>query len=260
VKRNPFIALATLILALPGLLLSGACSVATPKVEAKEVKAAIIDQLYGLQPNGTFIVQITQYLEDYGCRVDLYQGDDITVDLYRKLPAHEYKLIIFRVHSGLLGADPEVTNKTWLFTAESYSSSRYISEQLTDQVTYAKTRDDTPWIFAISAKFVTDSMEGSFSDTAIMMMGCDGLHFQDMAQAFIEKGASTYIGWDASVGLNYVDYATPTLIELLCSKELSIAEAVAGTMEEKGSDPTHGSILKYYPPASASKTLKQLLE
>jgi hypothetical protein len=35
-------------------------------------------------------------------------------------------------------------------------------------------------------------MEGTFKDTAIIMMGCDCLHFQDMAQAFIEKGASTY--------------------------------------------------------------------
>ncbi len=64
--------------------------------------------------------------------------------------------------------------------------------QLTSQVTYAKTRGDAPWVFAISAKFVTESMEGTFKDTAIMMMGCDCLHFQDMAQAFIEKGASTY--------------------------------------------------------------------
>jgi hypothetical protein len=81
-----------------------------------------------------------------------------------------------------------------------------------------------------------------------------------MAQAFIEKGASTYIAWDTSVGLNYVDDATPALIEKLCSKELSIGEAVAGTMKEKGPDPNYGAVLKYYPPESGKKTLEQLIK
>jgi hypothetical protein len=80
------VALAALILALlPELILFGACIAPNPKVEAK---AAIIDHLYDLQPDEAFIVQITQYLEGY----------DFKVDLYRKLPTHEYQLIIFRVH------------------------------------------------------------------------------------------------------------------------------------------------------------------
>jgi hypothetical protein len=115
---------------LPGLILFGACSA----------------PIYDLQPNEAFIVQITKYLEGYDFKVDLYQGGDVTVELYRKLPTYEYQLIIFRVHSGLLGADPKVTNRTWLFTAEPYSKMRRVTEQLTDQVTYAKTRDDAPWV------------------------------------------------------------------------------------------------------------------
>ena len=98
--------------------------------------------------------------------------------------------------------------RTWLFAAEPYSKTRHVTEQLTDRVAYAKTYDDAPWVFAISAKFVAESMEGEFNNTAIIMMGCDCLHFEDLAQAFIEKGASTYIAWDVSVGLNYVDDAT----------------------------------------------------
>jgi len=53
VKRSPYVALATLILALPGLILFGACSTSSQKLEAR---AAIIDQLYDLQPNEAFIV------------------------------------------------------------------------------------------------------------------------------------------------------------------------------------------------------------
>ncbi len=98
-----------LILTSLGLILFGACSTPNSEVESK---AAIIDQLYDLQPNPAFIEQTTQYLQDYGFEVDLYQGDAVTVDFYRKLPTYGYKLIIFRVHSGLLGVDPKVTNRT----------------------------------------------------------------------------------------------------------------------------------------------------
>ena len=44
------------------------------------LKGAIVDQLYSLQPNQAFIHQTTQELEDYGFEVDIYQGDEVTVD------------------------------------------------------------------------------------------------------------------------------------------------------------------------------------
>ena len=256
-KRSPYIALAMLILALPGLILFGACSTSSPKLEAR---AAIIDQLYNLQPNEAFIEQTTRELEEYGFKVDVYPGDAVTVDLYRELPAYGYKLIIFRVHSGLLGVDPKVTNRTWLYTNEPYSKTSHLVEQLDDQVTYAKTRADAPWCFAISAEFIDKSVEEQFDNTVIIMMGCDGLHFEDVAQAFIKKGASTYIAWDASVMLGYVDGATYVLIDRLCSDELRVKEAVAKTMREKGRDPKHSSVLMYYPPETGGKTLRQLIE
>jgi hypothetical protein len=91
-------------------------------------------------------------------------------------------------------------------------------------------------------------------------MGCSCFHFQDLAEAFIKKGASTYLAWDYSVLLNYVDGATVALVKKLCSEHLTIGDAVMRTMIEKGRDPEYRSMLKYYPPASASKTLKQLIK
>ena len=44
------------------------------------LKAAIIDQLYTSYPNQTFTNKITQYLENYGFQVDMYQGNDITIN------------------------------------------------------------------------------------------------------------------------------------------------------------------------------------
>lgn len=256
-KRSLCIALAVLILGLPGLTLFSACSATRPEPEPR---AAVVDQLGTLFPNQAFIEQTTRELEEYGFKVDVYPGDTVTVDLYRKLPSYGYKFIIFRVHSGLLGVDPKVTNRTWLYTNEPYSKTSHLVEQLDDQVTYARTHADAPWCFAISAEFIEKSVEGQFDNTAIIMLGCDGLHFDDVAQAFIQRGASTYIAWDASVMLDYVDGATFVLIDKLCSDELTVKEAVAQTMAEKGPDPRYNSVLKYYTGQSALKTLSQLID
>jgi hypothetical protein len=202
---------------------------------------------------------MTRELEGFGFKVDIYYDDAVTVDLFRHLPDHGYKLIIFRVHSGLLGVDPKVTNRTWLFTNEIYSKTKYLNEQLTDQITYARTDEGSPWCFAISAKFITESLKKNFNNTAIVMMGCDCLHFTDMAQAFVDKGAAIYLAWDVSVMLGYVDDTTTSLVEKLCSDELTIEEAVYDTMREKGPDPNLGAVLKFYPPQAAEKTLRQLI-
>ncbi len=224
-----------------------------------ELRAAIIDQLYSLQPNEAFIHQTTQELEDFGFEVDVYQGDEVTVDLYRELAGDGYKLIIFRVHSGLLRTKEEIIKRTSLFTNESYSQTKHVAEQLSDQLAMARIDENHPWVFGIGAKFVTQSMEGRFSDTVIIMMGCATLYLQDLAQAFIEKGASTYVGWDATVGLDYVDEATPILVTNLYSKGMTIKEAVDKTMAEVGPDPEWGAVLKYYPAQSGNKIIAELI-
>ena len=127
-------------------------------------------------------------------------------------------------------------------------------------MTRTTTDVDNPPTFAVGAKFITQSMEEQFANTAIVIMGCAGFSSEDLAQAFIQNGASTYMAWDASVGLSYVDDTTMALVEKLIVKELAIAEAVIETMEEKGPDPSNNAVLRYYPQASANKTLRQLIE
>ena len=103
----------------------------------------------------------------------------------------------------------------------------------------AKSRidDKHPWDFRISADFVLLSMQGNFNRTFVIMMGCSTLDSDDLAQSFVEKGASAYMGWDASVGLDYVDNATVSLLERLFSKQVTIETAVPDTMQEKTTDP-----------------------
>ncbi|HEX74750.1 MAG TPA: hypothetical protein G4N93_06365 [Dehalococcoidia bacterium] len=228
-------------------------------LSGSSLKAAIIDQLYSLQPNEAAIQQMTRELEGYGFEVDVYQGDEVTVDFYGELPGYGYDLIIFRAHSGLLKRDGETIEKTCLFTDEPYSETRHITQQLTEQLAMARISEHYPWVFAIGSKFVTQSMDGEFDNTVIIMMGCSCLYLDDLATAFIDKGASTYLGWDASVSLDYVDKATPILVTNLCAKQMTIRRAVDETMAEVGADPDYGACLNYYPATSGSQTVKELI-
>lgn len=226
-----------------------------------ELKAAIIDQLYSFgYSNEDFIQQTTQELEDYGVEVDLYQGDEVTVDFYRKLPSLGYKLIIFRAHSGLIHADEsKAIMKTCIFTNEPYNRGKHRSEQLKEEVAMARVSEGEPFYFAIGPTFITDSMKGQFHNTVIIVTGCSCLYLNDLAQAFIDKGASAYLAWDRTVDLDYVDEATMSLVENLCSEGFTLKKAVDLTMATKGPDPKYHATLRCYPAKSGDKTLKQLI-
>ena len=231
----------------------------TPEPVNTLPRAAIIDQLSVLNSNETFLKQVTQELEDYGFEVDIHKGDEITIDFYRKLPQMDYQLIIFRAHSGLLSGEEGVVRMTTLFTNEAYSETKHVMEQLNDRV--AKARIDTkhPMIFSIKDSFVTKSMEGDFNNTVIIMMGCSCIAIDDLAQAFVDKGASSYLAWHATVGLGYVDQATQHLLRQLCGERATIAEAISSTMKTIGADPMFGAKLKYFPSQSRDKSLESIL-
>jgi len=225
--------------------------------------AAIVDQLYTSYPNEDFTTKITQDLENFGFQVDLYQGDDITVDLFRNLPAYNYKLIIFRGHSGAVASNPQELESiigTYLFTNEPFNPMKYTTERLKDELAPARVSQGYPYFFAIGPKFITNSMKGNLDNAVVVVDGCSCLYDEDLAQAFTQKGASAYLAWDATVDLDYVDEATMTLIQNLCSKRLPVSKAVDLTMATKGPDPKHGAALKYYPPQSGDKTLKELIQ
>lgn len=241
-------------------MISQRSQLTTPPIP-KGTRAAIVDQLYANYPNKDFTTKITQEFEDYGFKVDLYQGDDITVDLYRNLPTYGYKIIVFRAHSGSIAPDPQDPTTiigTYLFTNEPYTEIKYPKEQLNDEISRARVTENHPDFFAIGPKFITHSMKGNFNDAVVIIAGCSCLYDNDLAQAFIQKGASAYLTWDATVNLDYVEQATISLIENLCSERLPVNKAVDLTMATNGADPKHGASLKYYPPQSGAKTLKEL--
>ncbi len=233
-------------------------SLSTPENPAGP-RAAIVDQLYNLQPNPAFITGVIGELEDYGFKVDLYQGDDVTVGAYRNLPARGYNLIIFRAHSGILALDGEEIERTVIFTNEPYRQLKYSLEQLHDRLGPARVGEGHPLVFGIPPKFITESMDGRFDDTVIIMMGCSGIYDTDLAAAFIGRGASVYMAWSASVHLDYVDDATLYLVQQLCSADTPTKRAVYNTMMEKGPDRKYDAFLRYYPAAAGDSTLADLI-
>jgi hypothetical protein len=225
-------------------------------------RAAIVDQLYLLEPDPDFINGATEILENGGYTVDLWQGGEVTVDFYRRLPSMGYHLIIFRVHSGLLadnlGGKGDANATTYLLTSENYSTIKYIRDQLTDKVSNAMVSDKMPLVFAVNPAFIK-SAGGRFDNTVAIAMGCESYRNDDMAAAFVAKGASAYVGWSAPVGLEYVDNAALDLLENLCARGLPLEEGIERTMAGAGADPDFGAYLKFYPSGSGNRTVKQLI-
>jgi hypothetical protein len=251
-NSKPITVVTAFILLISGLMMLFGCA---KSQSITEPKAAIIDQLYTNQPNQLFLQQTTDLLNGYGLKVDTYKGDEVTVDFLRRLPDQGYRLIIFRAHSGLLGSGGKAIPKTCVFTNESYSETRHTAEQFSEKLAKARINADYPWVFAVGSDFVSHSMQGRFQQTIVIMMGCSTLYIDDLARSFVDKGASAYIGWDASVGLDFVDSATLTLLKNIGLEKATLASAVAATLKECGRDPDFGAVLKYYPSQSGNQSL-----
>jgi len=214
-----------------------------------QLKAAIVDHLSLTAPNQTFIQTATNILETANYTVDYYPGEEVNVEFYRNLPTHGYDLIILRVHSAL--ESYEEVSPVVLFTSERYSMDKYEYEQLVDRVgAVAYSREESQQgiaYFGILPKFVQHSMKQAFNNTVVIMMGCDGLKYENMAKAFVEKSAKAYIGWNGSVSASHTDQATTRLLQHLITEKQTIKQAVENTNNEVGPDPVDESVLLYYP-------------
>lgn len=209
-----------------------------------QFKAAIIDQLSLTLPNETFNQTARNILENAGYTVDYFQCEEVTVEFFRDLPVYGYRLIILRVHSGLLlNENPPVA----LFTSESYSKSKYFSEQWTNQLACVSIQLNSPMYFGIRPEFVRLSMNGRFQDSTVIMMGCNGLTYTDMAKAFTEKGAKAYIAWTGKVSASQTDRVTTRLLKHLLMEKQTIEQAIAEAMKEADQDSPYESTLTYYP-------------
>ncbi len=218
-------------------------------------KAAIVDQTGFSFPSPEFIAKAREYLEESGYGVDLYPPEEVTVPFFRTLPQKGYQLILFQTHSTsevvVEGGGVDASSYPsgpFLFTAELYDKRRYIRLQIEDQIRASKLfYEDSPMLFAIGPKFIRSSMSGLFPATVIIIGGCQSLAAPDLAQAFLDRGASVVIGWDGIVDLSHNNRAILHLLRALAVEGLPLQRAVEETMEEIGPDPTYGSVLSHLP-------------
>jgi len=212
------------------------------------LKAAIVDQLSISQPNGTFVETSIAVLNTSGFEAYYFGGENVTVDFYRDLPSYDFDLIIFRVHS--TGECSAENAPPWVvfFSNEPYNEAKHFSEQMAGQVVRVRfVGEESDSYFGITPLFVKDCLNGRFSDAVIIAMGCDGLKYTSMADAFVQKGAEVYIGWDEDVFAHHTDLATTHLLQCLIIQRLTIAQAIAETRNKVGPDPAFNSKLTFTP-------------
>ena len=241
-----------ILLPLLVFILSTACSsprqaTPTPVTQPEIKKAALVDQIALTHPNPEFTDQALAYLEEAGFSTDVYEGEEVTIELYRTLPEQGYDLILIRSHSTNILNENIPGGPVFLFTSEVYDNNRYVKEQLANRIGRAKALhdEDSPLYFAILSGFVRQDMEGRFEDTLIIIGGCQSLGTPDLAQAFIERGASAVVGWNEWVDLSHNDQTLLHLLHGLTLERLTLEQAVRKTMNEVGSDPAYDSTLTY---------------
>ncbi|MGQ9719648.1 MAG: hypothetical protein ACUVWK_07435 [Nitrososphaerales archaeon] len=205
-----------------------------PPSNGGELKAAILDSLYVMDPNESFLDEANHTLSDAGFDVDMYIGSDVTVELFKNLPSLGYKLIVLRVHTAY---EPDIV----AFFTGNYADLGYFTEQLMGWVRIGEVEGER--FYAVTPGLIREASSGGFQKSIVIVDSCYGLNLTSMASAFIDKGASAYIAWDKVVYPNYSDNATLKLIENLL-EGMTVEEAIQATP----SDPSKfGSILSCYP-------------
>ena len=197
-----------------------------------QLRALVMDQLSLNYPDPSFVTNLTSALTRGGYSVDYSGPRSTAIDSFKHLPELGYDLIIIRAHQGSSQA---------IITTEPYSRSEYLTDQLKGRLVPAQVVGG-PIYFALTPKFVREDMQGSFPGSTIIVMGCAALQgTQDMAAAFLDKGANFFVGWDGLVSIIHTDSTTAALATLLTAgKSVPDAVSMAG-----GEDPVFGAKLGY---------------
>lgn len=219
-----------------------------------EPKAAIVDGLMHFS-NPEFVEEATELLRDAGYHVDYVEGEEVTVDFYRRLPSLGYSLIVLRVHCGplyrYLDDGTRIPEGTVLFTTETYDQKKYFNYQERGLVAIARiTARPDELYFAVPTWFFDKCAEGEMQNATVVLDSCYGFYADMplmMAKAFMGLGAKVFIGWDGEVQAEHTDSAVLTLLRALCEDDLTVEEAVERAMEEVGPDPHYRSVMQFHP-------------
>ncbi len=137
---------------------------------------------------------------------------DVTVDLYKTL--HEYGTVVISTHGDTFyDGLPSWLIKQWgwnywggqvvFFAGEQATTAnrtKYQADLLSKRLAVYNTTNSA--YFGVLPSFVTHYSSTNFPDSLIYMSSCRSLYNDSMANAFLGKGAKTFLGYD-----NYVNAA-----------------------------------------------------
>lgn len=194
------------------------------------LKAAIIDQLGKDFPNSTFSNNVTALLESVGFNVSYHKSENITVNFYKGLAKSNYGIIILRAHSALRNQTPPVVD---LFTSEEYTNSTdvHYDDRRKGLLAVGKYYwNPNMSYFAVKPEFI-EELDSPFPNSIVIAMGCWSLKpgCEQMANAFIKKGAKAYIGWTDMVYPQDTDNETVKLLKLLLDEDKPLGYAIDNT-------------------------------
>jgi hypothetical protein len=231
-----------------------------PSEVAFSLNAAIIDQLGESDPllsNSTFVESVTNLLKSRNFTVTYY-NKTLDVNFFKGLAEYNYGIIVLRVHSALREDNSTVD----LFTSEKYASGKYQWERDHGLIVvgeYLYTPEE--YYFAITSLFI-NNLAGRFPKSIIIAMGCWSLKpgCEQMAKAFLDKGAKAYVGWNETVLPDDTDYETAKFLKMFLGENKTLASAIDITGRHIYHDPsiniTVTSRMDFYPPLPSVGDLK----
>jgi len=240
-------------------------------------RAVIIDQLHNDIPGTSFQSKATELLTTAGYEVDVFTTDQLSVDFFKKLPLMNYEFMVFRSHAiGSDGPDFDEDRPVAIFTGEKYRDDKYIQEQLYGQLlkgapfqtsavdlsvdlsqwnqsegafeisTSLDIVDSSDAYFLIGTKYVDELMEGRFPNSVVVLAGCSTLSNPSLAKSFIDRGASTVIGWDTAIDSFRNDSVTLSFLENLLIDNMEMEEATQTALQLASYSKTYPANLYYY--------------
>ena len=162
-----------------------------------------------------------------------------------------------------------------IFTGEKYADDKYIQEQLFGQLrkgapfmssqvevsvdlsnldedgrvehdTNLSLVDSSNPYFMIGSKYVDELMEGNFPNSVLVLGGCSTLSNPTLAKSFIDRGASSVVGWDRLVESNRNDDVMLSFLENVLIDNMEIQQAVELVIDEYNLDLESVPTFSYY--------------
>ena len=193
------------------------------------MRAVIIDQV-GANPQSSteemrrFNETAARLLRNAGFEVFYYGSEKVKVSLYSELAKNNYGIIILRTHSALRIEETLVD----FFTSEEFREGVYSNELNSGLLTIGNySWVPNKYFFAVTPKFI-EKLDGVFPGSIVIAMGCSSLKagYEEMADAFIKKGAKVYIGWTEPVSITHSDNSTLRFLQYFLADDKTVSDAI----------------------------------